>query len=170
MNSLLKNDLIIGGLSKISGYNFVMFVATIILIIGTISTGTMKLYKFIEKYRKNRNELEDEKGAIVKHTASIEELTKDSISMKHNIEVINDKMDDLHDMLINLTTEQNARELATLKDRIRQAYSYYNQKKEWNSMEKESLEDLIKSYEVCGGKNSFVHSVVEKEMYNWKII
>ena len=38
------------------------------------------------------------------------------------------------------------------------------------SMEKEALEGLIKQYEEHGGKNSFVHSIVEPEMQKWKVI
>jgi hypothetical protein len=32
----------------------------------------------------------------------------------------------------------------------------------------ETLRDLIEEYEAHGGVNSFVHSVVEQEMHNWK--
>ena len=35
-------------------------------------------------------------------------------------------------------------------------------------MELEALEDLIDEYESADGKNSFVHSVVQKEMYTWE--
>ena len=34
----------------------------------------------------------------------------------------------------------------------------------------ETLEGLIKTYEDYGGKNSFVHSLVQKEMYTWEHI
>ena len=37
-------------------------------------------------------------------------------------------------------------------------------------MEREALEGLIEQYEAHGGKNSFVHSVVEPEMQIWKVI
>ena len=35
-------------------------------------------------------------------------------------------------------------------------------------MELEALEDLIEEYESADGKNSFVHTVVQKEMYTWE--
>ena len=35
-------------------------------------------------------------------------------------------------------------------------------------MEIEVLEGLISTYEDYGGQNSFVHSVVQKEMYTWE--
>ena len=33
-----------------------------------------------------------------------------------------------------------------------------------------TLEDLIEEYEAAGGENSFVHSLVQKEMYAWEKI
>ena len=52
-------------------------------------------------------------------------------------------------------------EAAVLKDRIAQMYRYIYKKGSMTSMEKESLEDLIKAYSRYSD-NSFVHSVVEK--------
>ena len=37
-----------------------------------------------------------------------------------------------------------------------------------NDMELEALEGLIEEYETAGGENSFVHTVVQKEMYTWE--
>ena len=37
-------------------------------------------------------------------------------------------------------------------------------------MELESLEDLITTYEAHKGFNSFVHSVVQKDMYTWELV
>ncbi len=66
--------------------------------------------------------------------------------------------------------KRRSSERARLKDRIGQIYRHYHSIKEWNTMEKEALEDLINEYENAGGENSFVHSVVQKEMYTWKEI
>lgn len=59
---------------------------------------------------------------------------------------------------------------AELKDKISQSYRYYHEKQKINDIEFETLDDLIKAYESCGGNNSFVHSVVQKEMYTWEKI
>lgn len=37
------------------------------------------------------------------------------------------------------------------------------------NMELEALQGLINSYEKSGGANSFVHTVVEPEMYTWEV-
>ena len=55
-----------------------------------------------------------------------------------------------------------------LKDKISQSYRYYHSKGKINDMELEALEDLIEEYETAGGENSFVHTVVQKEMYTWE--
>lgn len=64
--------------------------------------------------------------------------------------------------------KNNKRIRAELKDKISQSYRYYHASGTINSMELEALEDLIEEYESAGGQNSFVHSVVQKEMYTWK--
>ena len=62
----------------------------------------------------------------------------------------------------------NRRIRAELKDKIGQSYRYYHKIGKINDMELEALEDLIKEYESVKGENSFVHSVVQKEMYTWE--
>ena len=64
--------------------------------------------------------------------------------------------------------KKNKQKRAELKDKISQSYRYYHEKQKINDIEFETLNDLIKAYESCGGDNSFVHSVVQKEMYTWE--
>ena len=66
--------------------------------------------------------------------------------------------------------KENRRVQAELKDKIAQSYRYYHEVKKINDIEMETLEGLIKTYEDYGGKNSFVHSLVQKEMYTWEHI
>ena len=64
--------------------------------------------------------------------------------------------------------KQNKRVQAELKDKIGQSYRYYHNVKQINDIELETLEGLIQTYEDYGGTNSFVHSLVQKEMYTWE--
>ena len=64
----------------------------------------------------------------------------------------------------------NRRIRAELKDKIGRSYRYYHNLGEITDMELEALEDLIAEYEAADGENSFVHSIVQKEMYTWKRI
>lgn len=66
--------------------------------------------------------------------------------------------------------KENRRVQAELKDKIGQSYRYYHDIKKINDIEMETLKGLIKTYEDYGGKNSFVHSLVQKEMYTWEHI
>ena len=63
----------------------------------------------------------------------------------------------------------NKRVQSDIKERIAQSYRRYDKAKKISHMELEALEDLIDTYESFGGKNSFVHSVVQKEMYTWEL-
>ena len=50
-------------------------------------------------------------------------------------------------------------ERSKLKDRIAQSFRYHKSKGHWSSMDREAFNDLVKSYEMAGGENSFVHTV-----------
>ena len=63
----------------------------------------------------------------------------------------------------------NKRVQSDIKERIAQSYRRYNISKKITRMELEALEDLIDTYENYGGTNSFIHSVVQKEMYTWEV-
>lgn len=86
------------------------------------------------------------------------------------IQAVSDQLQDLKSQIDASEKAQKKRVRAELKDRIGQAYRYYNQLGSWNSMEKEALEGLIEEYEAAGGENSFVHSRVQKEMYTWTLV
>lgn len=66
--------------------------------------------------------------------------------------------------------KHDARVRAELKDKIGNLYRIYHNRGQITQMEFEALEDLIKAYEDANGRNSFVHSIVEPELYCWKII
>ena len=95
-------------------------------------------------------------------------------NLAKSIENISDKIDQMKNDTDKRFKENEAKEnkrvQAELKDRISQSYRCYHIKNQINKMELESLEGLIASYESYGGLNSFVHSVVQKEMYTWEVI
>lgn len=92
-----------------------------------------------------------------------------------------DKIDNVFDKLEDMqkrTDERfaiseaktNKRVQSDIKERIAQSYRRYNLSKKISYMELEALKDLITTYENYGGTNSFIHSVVQKEMYTWEVI
>ena len=102
-------------------------------------------------------------------TSEVERATKKESEIEAKVDSINDKLDNLIEAVADIKRRSDLNEQARLKDRICQSYTHYHAKKCWTSMEKESLESLISSYEIYNS-NSFVHSVVVPEMYTWKIV
>ena len=102
------------------------------------------------------------------------ELTDAQNKLSESISDIAKKLDDMkHDTderFMESERKNNKRIRAELKDKISQSYRYYHEFGKINDMELEALEDLIEEYEEADGKNSFVHSVVQKEMYTWEKI
>lgn len=81
-----------------------------------------------------------------------------------------DCIQDLSNKVNEMQESTNATERSRLKDRLGQSFRYYNQRGQWNLMEKEAFDDLVKSYEDAGGKNSFVHTVCVPASMQWKVI
>ena len=116
------------------------------------------------------------------HKKDIQKINEDNLkhyqesceirnNLAKSIENISDKIDQMkNDTDKRFKEKENKRVQAELKDRISQSYRCYHIKSQINKMELESLEGLIASYESYGGLNSFVHSVVQKEMYTWEVI
>lgn len=102
------------------------------------------------------------------------ELTNAQLSLTENVREISEKID----MMQKNTNERfalseeknNKRVQAEIKEKIAQLYRRHNVSKKITFMELEALEDLISTYEDHGGLNSFIHSIVQKEMYSWEII
>lgn len=100
------------------------------------------------------------------------ELTDAQIKLAESLSDISKKIDDMqrstNERFLESERKNNKRIRAELKDKISQSYRYYHSLGRINSMELEALEDLIEEYEEADGRNSFVHSVVQKEMYAWE--
>lgn len=113
-----------------------------------------------------------------KHEESVKQSILHDDKIKESIIKVSNKVDVLADTINEMRELQDQDKLSEYKDRIGQSYRYYNERKYsdwnpipyWNHMEKEALEGLIEQYEAHGGKNSFVHSVVEPEIQKWKVV
>lgn len=91
-------------------------------------------------------------------------------TLSHLFEKIDTMKQETDERFEKSEKKQNERVQAELKDKIAESYRRYHTVEKINNMELEALEGLIESYEKHGGKNSFVHSVVQKEMYTWEHI
>ncbi len=100
------------------------------------------------------------------------DLTDAQKELASSIAAISKKLDNIQrsteEKFLESEQKNNKRIRAELKDKISQSYRYYHSLGKINDMELDALEDLIEEYESAAGENSFVHSVVQKEMYTWE--
>ena len=129
--------------------------------ITAIGASAIKGYKALEKYRKLRNDSE-EKDALIDKTIN------DVDKLKTDMSDVSQKVDNLLIMLQTERDERLKRDRAKLKKDIKEIYQKCNITKTITHMDINTLEDLIEEYEAAGGKNSFVHTTVQKEMYAWE--
>lgn len=135
----------------------------------------IELWSYFKKKGRIKTGSEQDKEEINNRISTLEEhdnwqyqeiinISKTMLQIKEEVTLMRKQRDD--------------DKLAEYKDKIGQSYRCYKERKYseeepipyWNHMEKEALEGLIKQYESHGGKNSFVHSIVEVEMQTWKVI
>lgn len=170
VGELIRNEQIRKILTDISALDFILTTITILAVISFIVAVSIKVYKAMEKYRKLKNEAEKKEEKFESYEKSIKTLTEMSEQQKDDISKLDEKINTVFAMLIELRKHDDSNKRANLKDRISQSYRYHHSTKTITRMDIETLEGLIASYESCGGTNSFVHEVVQKEMYTWEII
>lgn len=151
-------------------------------IVGKFSDIIGKPVKWVREKNKDHKLLIETAESLQQLKSDHEESVKQSIEhdrvIRESVNSLAEKVDALSDSMNDMKEIQDQDKLAEYKDRIGQSYRFYNARKYsekepvpyWNKMEKTSLKDLITQYEAHGGKNSFVHSIVEPECEKWKVI
>lgn len=138
--------------------------------------GTMKQRK--DDHELLINTVQDLRELHIKHEEDTQQSIKHDQMIKADLANVSATMIQIKNEVTLMRTQRDNDKLAEYKDKVGDSYRYYKARnfsdKEpvpyWNHMEKEALEGLIKQYEVHGGSNSFVHSIVEPEMQTWKLI
>lgn len=120
----------------------------------------------IKQIMENRLHDREQSYAIQKELTDAQKVLSEAVSD------ISKKIDEMQkntdERFAESERKNNKRIRAELKDKISQSYRYYHSLGKINDMELEALEDLIEEYESADGQNSFVHSIVQKEMYTWE--
>lgn len=114
------------------------------------------------------NRIHDREQSLTIQKELTDAQNKLSESLSNILKKIDDMQHNTNERFKESERKNNKRIRAELKDKISQSYRYYHSLGKINDMELEALEDLIEEYESAEGKNSFVHSVVQKEMYTWE--
>lgn len=145
-------------------------------IAATFAAGAW-LLQHLEKYRTLRNTVDDYHKTVKKNVEDIKKLQEDvDMNSEHFKKLekqdgdIMDKLDEAIAAIREMREYNRKRDLADTKNSIRHSYYTYHARGAITEKEKESLEDLIASYENSGGENSFVHTTVVPEMSQWKVI
>ena len=152
----------------------------ILIILGffAILFATKEIIEIISYFKKKfriKTGVEEDKETLEER---IDTLEKHDKWQYNEISKISDVVEHIKDEVTLMRKQRDEDKLAEYKDKVGQSYRCYKERKYseeepvpyWNHMEKEALEGLIKQYESHGGKNSFVHSIVEPEMQTWKVI
>lgn len=188
------NKYIVHHLHEVTAYDFFLKIAIVIAIIGAIIGLGFRAWQVLERYRKAINEIEKKNNLIEEHEENIDDLQEADSKLKQSLEEIHsqhvadmkdlqkvddklrtefdrvyDKIEEISGQINKMQERNDSRERADIKSHISSLYQRFHEKQCWNYMEKEAMEDLIASYEECGGSNSFVHEVVQKEMYTWTV-
>ena len=155
--------------------------ALFIVIISILITQRKKLKEVFEVWRKKKNFEENAVTLISKNQKKIDYLEKTMTKARQQSIEIRAKMyddlgevkDDVKSIITTLDVMQERAEASKrtdIKDKIERIYRECNEAEMITDMQFETLKELIEDYERHGGTNSFIHSVVQKEMYDWKII
>ena len=99
---------------------------------------------------------------------------EDSRKIRREMYSIMDKQSDgirnLTEIVVEMQKKNSKTKGAEIKSKIEGIYKECHPSMVCTDMAFETLKVLIEEYEVHGGDNSFVHSTVEPEMYEWKVI
>lgn len=118
--------------------------------------------KWMRDKREQKEDLEDLKGHNVEQDGKIDKLMEGLTRIEVSV-------DNLSRIVGNMQKRNDENEAARIKDRVAQAYRYYHGVGKITKMEKEALEENIRAYSQYSD-NSFIHSVVEKELPTWTIV
>ena len=172
-------------LNTIKLVDVVVTIALFLLIIGILITQKNKIKAIMESWRKKRN-FED---TIIESIKGLEEsdrrlqenidkvwntmeMARDTSKeirseMYSDIKGISNNLKDVNEKLDIMERKNNLSKQADLKEKIEKLYRECHAHMVCTDTVLETLKDLIADYERHGGKNSFVHSLVQPEMYTW---
>ena len=135
--------------------------------IKTLSDVVYETQKKIDVFAENR--VKDRAQSFQIQKELIDAQTRISDSVNDIAKKIDQMKIDTDERFKKSQEKQDARVRAELKDKIGNLYRVYHNRGKITQMELEALEGLIDSYYKVGG-NSFVKSIVEPELFAWKIV
>ena len=168
-------------LQEITLYDLILTISLIILFIGIIISQKNKISKHLNKWRKTKNEDEDFHKLVYDLRDTVGQFQKNrendrEVSRRIRTEIyeVINKQSESIDTLIAFMKEEQKRKAKTkraeIKASIERLWWECHPTKTCTETQFEVLKDLIEEYEEYGGENSFIHTNVEPEMYEWEKI
>lgn len=153
----------------------------LIWLIGALIKHRKDIMTALNQWAKRKQEKDELLKMVYNNKQAIEQYAENRVRDREQsfeiqkqltdaIHAVSEKLDLMDQKQIELEEKHNKRIRAEMKDKISQLYRYYHEKQKWNDMEREAFNDLIDEYEDAGGKNSFVHAIVQPESYLWEVI
>ena len=124
-----------------------------------------------KKIEENRTERENERTHDREDSRKIrEEMYKVMNKQSAQIEKQSEQIEELKNITLGIQKKNSETKRAEIKEKIERIYRECHPAMTCTDMQLETLKELIDQYEKHGGDNSFVHSTVQKEMYSWHVI
>lgn len=172
-------------LNTVKLVDVIVTVCLFVLIAGIIITQKKKIKEFMEHWREKRN-FEDTIIDSINGLKESDRLLQENIDkvwntmesardtskeirdeMYSDIKCISTDLKDVVNKMDVMEQKNNLSKQADLKEKIEKLYRECHAHMVCTDTAFETLKDLIADYERHGGKNSFVHSLVQPEMYTW---
>ena len=186
-------------LNEVSGVDLLLAFILITALVVLIFTQKGRISKLLNKWRKTKNDEDKFHSLVYDLKDSIDKLgekvnknqenrDKELLRYRDDSRKIRDEMykiineqsktikqqsediKELTKIIVKMQEKNSETKRAEIKEKIERIYRECTGSQMCTEMQFESLRDLITQYEKHGGDNSFVHSIVEKEMYKWQII
>lgn len=162
--------------------------ALFLIIVGVLISQRKNIKIWLENWRKKRNfedtimdaieELKDSDKYLkndIDELWNTMEMARDASNeireeMYADIKGISTNLENVNNKLDNMEHKNNLSKQADIKEKIEKLYRECHANMVCTDTAFETLKDLIADYERHGGENSFVHSLVQIEMYKWDVI
>lgn len=155
--------------------------ALFVVIIAIVATQRDKIREIFDAWRKKKNFEENAVTLISKNQKKIDYLEETMTKARQQSIEIRAKMyddlgevkSDVKEIIVTLTKmieKDEASKRADIKSKIEGIYRECKVTKKITDTQYDVLKDLIEDYERHGGENSFVHTKVIPQMYDWELI
>lgn len=164
------NESVLELLQKATVFDLIITMTLISLLGGIILTQKKKIIKKLNKWRKDKNDEEDFVQLVYDLKDTVEKYQAKSDEV---YTVMNEQSQAIQNLTTFMKEEQKKKKKtkrAEIKASIERIWWECHPTKTCTETQFEVLKDLIEEYEAYGGTNSFVHSTVQPEMYEWKRI